>query len=65
MGGQLVISSESRESSILEVARSLLWRGRIADVAVTEEMIGSISKADLLDVAEVMNRPSILTFSPE
>ena len=63
--GQLVISSESRESSILEVARSLLWRGRIADVAVTEEMIGSISKADLLDVAEVMNRPSILTFSPE
>lgn len=62
--GQLVISSENRENSVLGAARSLLWRGTVIDPAETESAILGLDRADLLQAAEPMLDPSVLTFAP-
>lgn len=63
--GQLVVASESRESSTLGSARSLLWRGDVIDPSTTEAAIRSITVDEILQAALPMQEASMLTFSPE
>lgn len=63
--GQLIISAENRENSVLAVARSLLWRNEVIAPEITEAAIRDLTAADILTAAEPMMRPSVLTFSPE
>ena len=63
--GQLVIASENRENSVLEAARSLLWRNYVTDVSDIENIIKGLDASDLLSAAEPIKTPSVLIFSPE
>lgn len=62
--GQLLISSENRENSILSAARSMLWRRSVISPAETVEAIKQLSVSDVISAAEPMLTPSRLIFSP-
>ncbi len=63
--GQLIIASENRENSALSAARSLLWRDKVIEPAVTEAAIRSLTVVDILEAATPMFSPSTLIFTPE
>ncbi|MDE6487533.1 MAG: insulinase family protein [Muribaculaceae bacterium] len=62
--GQLIVSSDNRESSILGIARATLFHGRAATAAETEERLRAVSPADVRQAAATLADASVLTLGP-
>lgn len=62
--GQLVVSSDNRESSILGIARATLFHGRASTPAETEEHLRAVSLPDVQQAAASLATASVLTLGP-
>lgn len=62
--GQIAVASDSRENSVLSMARSVLYHGSVLSYPQRVEMIKSITADDMLRAASyiVPDRLSVLTF---
>lgn len=62
--GQLLVSGDSSEQSILSAARSMLYFGSVATPRQRAARIEALTPADLLTAANHLLTPSILTLGP-
>ena len=62
--GQLQVSADSSEQSILSAARSMLYFGSVASDAERAARIEALTPGDILRAASYLANPSTLTLGP-